>query len=543
MTITKIRRIELYVVTVFAVLVFCLDFEFKYNEAIRILSRMSLEDEPTSFFDLWQNIFFPLLSIYVAVLGCWLLVHYYTIPKWFIEKKLFKTGLLLLLGLGVIVLGVYLQLSWFKEIRFKYDYDPSKDLKTIIGTKVFSVFRIRYWLELVVSATFLIVIYEILAQLFYKFHKQNKESNSTQTKIYYETILVACLYFVFRISRLLFRQKGFQIRSYFRWDYYGSYWENTFNLDIVFDLFVCAFFIFLHSWAYHSIFMMDKEQRKTKDWFRYLFVGSVIYYLIQLYIKADYQSNNLFDYPIFYLFVVLSPVTAFARYIYTRPKIITERLTRKLTQNQAELSSLKAQINPHFLFNAMNTLYATAIEERAEQTTKGIHQLSEMMRFMMNENNQDQIDIQSEVQYLRNYIDLQRLRFVESDKFELKVELDDSLCLHSIAPMLLVPFVENAFKHGISLRQTSWIYVKLYCQNQRLHFSVFNSLHPKQDQDPEKYSSGIGLVNVKKRLDLLYAKMHSLTIHRTEKEFSVVLEIDFTSKQPKSDPALAFYTD
>jgi two-component system, LytTR family, sensor kinase len=109
--------------------------------------------------------------------------------------------------------------------------------------------------------------------------------------------------------------------------------------------------------------------------------------------------------------------------------------------------------------------------------------------------------------------------------------------------MLLVPFVENAFKHGISLRKNSWIYVKLYCQNQRLHFSVFNSIHPKQDQDPEKYSSGIGLVNVKKRLELLYAKTHSLTIHRTEKEFSVVLEINFTSKQPTTDSALAFYKD
>lgn len=100
--------------------------------------------------------------------------------------------------------------------------------------------------------------------------------------------------------------------------------------------------------------------------------------------------------------------------------------------------------------------------------------------------------------------------------------------------MLLIPFVENAFKHGISLRHTSWIYIKLYCEEERLYFSVFNSLHPRHEDDPEKHSSGIGLVNVQKRLELLYPKNHQLKLHRTNKEFSVHLEIDFAKKRTSS---------
>jgi LytS/YehU family sensor histidine kinase len=214
-------------------------------------------------------------------------------------------------------------------------------------------------------------------------------------------------------------------------------------------------------------------------------------------------------------------------------QFMVKPLETNLNRNVAELSALRAQINPHFLFNAMNTLYATAIEEKAERTSQGIQQLSDMMRFMMHENHQDQIDVQQEVAYLRNYIDLQRLRLTETDKLELKVDLDDTLCLRSIAPMLLMPFVENAFKHGISLRNSSWIYIKLYCQQDQLHFSVFNSLHPRHEEDPEKYSSGIGLVNVQKRLELLYPQNHQLQIHRTEKEFSVNLVIDQSARKSR----------
>ncbi len=535
MTIAKIRRIELYVIPILTILLFFLDFQNNYNNVVRILAQISAREEIRigTLFDLWQNIFFPLLSIYVAVLGCWLLLHCYAIPKWFAEKNIPKTAALFLLALGILVLGVYLYFELYKIVRFRNDYNQLTDLLTMIGAKVTPVFRIKHWIEAVITIAILVGIYETVSQVFYYYHQQIKTSDDARTRVYYETAIFSWLGFSLMMTQRLLENAEYAGSAHYNAIKFYPYFSFVYSTAVIFLV------LLLHSWAYHLVFLREKENREIKSWFQIALAGLASLFILHLIFLGNYR-----DWPAeFVAMLTVAIATAAVRYVIARPKIITDRLTRKLTQNQAELSSLKAQINPHFLFNAMNTLYATAIEERAEQTTKGIHQLSEMMRFMMNENNQDQIDIQSEVQYLRNYIALQRLRFVESDKFDLKVELDDSLCLHAIAPMLLVPFVENAFKHGISLRQNSWIYVKLHCQNQRLHFSVFNSIHPKQDQDPEKYSSGIGLVNVKKRLELLYSKTHALTIHRTEKEFSVALEIDFTSKKVKIDSALAFYDE
>jgi LytS/YehU family sensor histidine kinase len=220
---------------------------------------------------------------------------------------------------------------------------------------------------------------------------------------------------------------------------------------------------------------------------------------------------------IFVVFVAIGSVLL--RLLAVRPWQIRFR------GKQAELAGLQSQVNPHFLFNALNTLYASAIIENAERTSGGIQKLSDMMRFMLHENNKTQIDIRQEVNYLKNYIDLQQLRTSGIKDFELKTDLDDTLCLQSIVPMLLVPFVENAFKHGISMRQKSWIDIKLRCDGQQLYFAVFNSFHPKSDQDPERNASGIGLENVKKRLQLLYPKKHQLSIHQTEREFSINLTV------------------
>ena len=179
-------------------------------------------------------------------------------------------------------------------------------------------------------------------------------------------------------------------------------------------------------------------------------------------------------------------------------QFMVKPLETNLNRNVAELSALRAQINPHFLFNAMNTLYATAIEEKAERTSQGIQQLSDMMRFMMHENNQDQIDVQQEVTYLRNYIDLQRLRLTETDKLELKVDLDDTLCLRSIAPMLLMPFVENAFKHGVGNNNpNAWVNISLKIDQNSCTYVVENSKLPTQTTGEK---SGIGLQNVRRRL-------------------------------------------
>ena len=128
---------------------------------------------------------------------------------------------------------------------------------------------------------------------------------------------------------------------------------------------------------------------------------------------------------------------------------------------------------------------------------------------------------------MHNYIDLQKLRTQASDKIRIDTQLEEAGCQHSVAPMLLIPFVENAFKHGISLIRPSWIKVSLTCTPDKVYFDVYNSVHPSPDRDPEENSSGIGLENVRQRLNLLYPGRHELTIHQSQTEYFIHLTLLF----------------
>ena len=200
-------------------------------------------------------------------------------------------------------------------------------------------------------------------------------------------------------------------------------------------------------------------------------------------------------------------------------------LQTALGQSEADLQFLKAQINPHFLFNALNTIYGTALQEDAGRTAEGVQRLGDMMRFMLHENHLQRIPMSKEIDYLKNYIALQELRTEASETIHIETIIDEACPDFSIAPMLLIPFVENAFKHGISLREQSWIRLRLHCEGQRIQYEVRNSIHSRKEDDPEKGKSGIGLKNVLHRLKLLYPDRHEFYMHQDEKEFFVQLTI------------------
>lgn len=200
-------------------------------------------------------------------------------------------------------------------------------------------------------------------------------------------------------------------------------------------------------------------------------------------------------------------------------------LLSQLGSSQANLNLLRSQINPHFLFNTLNSLYGTALQENAERTSTGIQKLGDMMRFMLYENNQDTIALRRDIEYLKNYIDLQKLRIANSPQISIESQIDESLQGLQIAPMLLIPFVENAFKHGISLNEPSFIKINLQVADNRILFNVTNSIHPKNQNDSEKQSGGIGLENVKQRLAMLYPGKHDLVIRENPKEYFVHLTL------------------
>lgn len=212
----------------------------------------------------------------------------------------------------------------------------------------------------------------------------------------------------------------------------------------------------------------------------------------------------------------------------------SENHYRKLTTLQAALDAsdaklqlLRSQINPHFLFNTLNTLYGTAIVDGSRRTAEGIQQLGDMMRFMLHDNQRDYIPLSSELAYLNNYLTLQRLRLNHSAIIiESEIDEDASPSLH-IAPMLLIPLVENAFKHGIGPAEAkSVVQVQLQITGQRVGFVVSNSMHPMTGEDLEKEHSGIGLLNVSQRLKVYYPGRHRFEYGGLDSTFTARLTID-----------------
>ncbi len=203
-----------------------------------------------------------------------------------------------------------------------------------------------------------------------------------------------------------------------------------------------------------------------------------------------------------------------------------DELKLEVDTKTANIDFLRSQINPHFLFNALNTLYGLALTEKAERSAEGIQKLGDMMRFVLIDNQQQKISIDKEVDYISHFIDLQKLRTQASDKIVITFKKYSHDCNHQIAPMLLIPLIENAFKHGISLTQPSWITINLTCDDHKVYLDVYNSVHPKSEGDTEKYSNGIGLRNVQQRLSLLYPDKHELQIRHTPHEYIVHLTIE-----------------
>lgn len=194
-------------------------------------------------------------------------------------------------------------------------------------------------------------------------------------------------------------------------------------------------------------------------------------------------------------------------------------------QLQTELALLKAQINPHFLFNTLNNLYAMALRQEDPATAQGIAKLSHLMRYVIYESDVERIELSREAEQIRSFIELQKLRFAEEDSIRVEFETAGELERHLIAPMLLLPFVENAFKHGIRISRPSHVLLQLTVKDGAMRFVVENSFHGKQARS-EDVNSALGLRNVRRRLELLYPDRHSLAIHEDEDIHRIELHLD-----------------
>jgi len=188
---------------------------------------------------------------------------------------------------------------------------------------------------------------------------------------------------------------------------------------------------------------------------------------------------------------------------------------------QSELSFLKAQINPHFLFNTLNNIYALTLK-KSDDAPLAVMKLSNLMRKITNDTAVDYVPFKEEESFIRDYIELQKMRLTK--KTQVIYEIEGDYQLLTIAPRILIPFIDNAFKYGVSNRDKSEIKISLNFKENILYFVIKNAIHPYSGESIE--SSGVGIENSKRRLDLLYPDKYALKINKTPESYMVFLKIE-----------------
>jgi sensor histidine kinase YesM len=207
-----------------------------------------------------------------------------------------------------------------------------------------------------------------------------------------------------------------------------------------------------------------------------------------------------------------------------------QTLEAEKQKSAAELRLLKAQLHPHFLFNTLNNLYSHTLES-SPRSPEIVLKLSELLRFMIYDSNTPKISLAKEISLIQNYITLEKLRY--GDWFDMSLTINGNVGKYQIATFLLLPFVENAFKHGASKQlDQSWISMNLTMEDSVMYFKLVNSVDPDQSENQMKIG-GLGLLNAKKRLELLYKDKHRFESKRLEDVFIVDLEVTLEELEDK----------
>ena len=454
-------------------------------------------------YDFLKNEIWPTFLYWLGGLLGATVFHQFVTPSIVRQQLAQKFGVLAVLStflsLGLI-LAAALAYGYFNIDLFRYDYEE--------GPTAFPYFRTLHVVQDSVKLLVVIVLYEMLVEAYVFLTQSAKQNGSVLLKALSEFLLGFFILAILWYSVTLTRDVV-----------YGKPdCSDCDTLTFLWYWIIPMLLLHLH-WFYRGIEIAKREfmSENRLNFLELLIVpaGIVVYFLL------EFQDSSVEVYGLNFLAVhVLGVGSAFLRSI-----LVTEKRSflTEFSQTSAELGALRAQINPHFLFNALNTLYAIAMKENSEKTADGIQKLGDMMRFMLQENHQNRIPLAKEIEYLHNLIDIQQLRLDDNQQIDLKINLQNPDRDVFIAPMLLNPLVENAFKHGISFRNASWIYITLTHDPEHIFFKVHNSYHPKSELDPEKDSHGIGLDNVRKRLDLLYPDKHEFSIQVSEHDYFVSL--------------------
>lgn len=236
-----------------------------------------------------------------------------------------------------------------------------------------------------------------------------------------------------------------------------------------------------------------------------------------------YYRRKSYDFPILPVNLVI--YTLGFLYGLSRDWIRKYRFENKMLQEKmrADIDLLRSQINPHFFFNALNNIYAITQRNEDNDAGQAIMKLSGLMRYMIYDSNVDEISLDRELEHIENYLEVARLKFDKNDRVDIHLEKEGNFHECRIAPLLLIPFVENAFKHGVDSKGGGYVHLRFSVSDGGLLFCVENPVIGKEES--WKKHPGIGLDNVKKRLRMLYPDRHRLDISDSEGQFSIRLTL------------------
>ncbi len=302
--------------------------------------------------------------------------------------------------------------------------------------------------------------------------------------------------------------------------------------------------------AYYSIYVLNPYvlYRRRYVLFTVLFlIGTyvfsvmarvlVIYVVEELYREPTFRKEPLWEiatdikrlYKEFFYRVYL-PV-----FLVISIKLIKERFEEKSRREllekekvRAELNFMKAQIHPHFLFNTLNNLYVLTLQ-KSDKASETVLKLSEMLDYMLYKCNEATVSVLEEIQLIQNYIDLERLRY--GDRLELVFKQTIDNLQAQVAPLILVSLIENAFKHGVSgVIDVPKIDISISIKNEQLLFYIKNTKPLNEQKDTTNFKNGIGLINTKNQLRLIYPDKHSIEVIETENYFEVKLQINLNTR-------------
>ncbi|HVG40281.1 MAG TPA: histidine kinase [Chitinophagaceae bacterium] len=275
-----------------------------------------------------------------------------------------------------------------------------------------------------------------------------------------------------------------------------------------YSLFVAAFFISISLSSYIKMLIM----------------GTVLHDENLLSFSTNVKEK-IYNNFITHFFLVLAGVAVKLIFDYVE---LQRRMAEVAKEKaEAELNFLKSQINPHFLFNSLNSVYFL-IDKKNTTARTALHQFSDMLRYQLYECNGEKIPVEKEINYLKDYVDLQRLRI--NDNCSVQFNCTPDVKEFSIEPLLLIPFVENSFKHLSNYKENiNQVKIDISRNNGTMHFTVENTTDDKQLIKADK-QGGIGLNNVKKRLDLLYPGKYNLQVNKQEGWYGIDLTLSISNE-------------